>query len=130
LVLLLQDVLNDAGALLENANKVIQMIRGDCPAGKICWVNPNAINSALRSLSITYEPFETQKCFCDLEFLKQVSPILDQMFKYLIPAVVGLFVALAGVSWLLMHAASQWARARTEMNMMKRGTRMHGATMA
>ena len=28
---------------------------------------------------------------------------------------MGLFVALCGVSWLLMHAASQWGRARTEI---------------
>ena len=126
----MQSVIDDAGNLLDNAGKFLQMIQGDCPAGKICWVNPRGITGALQSLSITYNPFVEDKCFCDLEFLKEVSPVLDQMFKYLIPATVGLFVALCGVSWLLMHAASQWGRARTEMNMMKRGTGMHGATLA
>lgn len=55
-------------------------------------------------------------------------PYIAKIYQEAVPTIVCLFLMTVACTWLLLHAASQWARTRTEVRMVQLHTSMHGDT--
>jgi hypothetical protein len=62
--------------------------------------------------------------FCALAFhlcwLQAAYPHLGSIYRNAVPAMGMVFTMLAAATWLLLHAASQWARTRSEAKLLQR----------
>ncbi|KAF6252860.1 hypothetical protein COO60DRAFT_493251 [Scenedesmus sp. NREL 46B-D3] len=59
-------------------------------------------------------------CLCNLDRVKAAYPHLGPIYRNAVPALGLVFTMLAAATWLLLHAASQWARTRSEAKLLQR----------
>ena len=60
-------------------------------------------------------------CRCHLPPPPQAAyPYVAKIYRQAIPTIVMMFLMTIASTWLLMHAASQWARTRTEAKLLHR----------
>jgi hypothetical protein len=57
--------------------------------------------------------------FCNA-WLQAAYPHLGSIYRNAVPAMGMVFTMLAAATWLLLHAASQWARTRSEAKLLQR----------
>lgn len=51
---------------------------------------------------------------------QDVYPYLGTIWKNTVPALITAFLMMVALTWLLLHAASQWARTRSEVKLLHR----------
>ncbi|WIA44257.1 hypothetical protein OEZ86_010560 [Tetradesmus obliquus] len=59
-------------------------------------------------------------CLCNLDRVKAAYPHLGPIYRNAVPAAGMVVAMLAAATWLLLHAASQWARTRSEAKLLTR----------
>jgi hypothetical protein len=59
-------------------------------------------------------------CMCNLQRLKDAYPHWAPVWTNIIPAIILVFLMMVASTWLLLHAASQWARTRSEVKLLQR----------
>lgn len=52
--------------------------------------------------------------------MQAAYPYLGPIYSNTVPAIAMVFVMMVAATWLLLHAASQWARTRSEVKLLQR----------
>eukprot|EP00879_Flechtneria_rotunda_P000453 GHRR01000552.1.p1 GENE.GHRR01000552.1~~GHRR01000552.1.p1 ORF type:complete len:481 (+),score=157.91 GHRR01000552.1:293-1735(+) len=80
----------------------------------------NRTGCALWCVDLRDQSWIRDGCICNLQRVKDAYPYLGEIFNNAIPAMGLAFAMMVGATWLLLHAASQWARTRSEAKLLAR----------
>lgn len=82
----------------------------------------NVTGCPLACIDLRALPYVEDGCICVKDFDARVGgalPHLHKTYPLLIPALIGELLMWIAASWLLLHAAAQWGRTRTEGCLLK-----------